>query len=136
MAIRARVWNGEVMMSLSMAMSKDLVGVQHDQPDGYELEPFFDGVSVMLHSRCKDDSGVDIYEDDILEAWDGDCINYDDDDNEIIGKRHIITVTNFNVIDVSGFGYDWDIWTLGWAQDNGVRMKVIGNIHQNPELVA
>ena len=93
----------------------------------------FDSVSrrlvLMQYTGLKDKNGKEIYEGDIIKYH----YFYFADGSEI-EKEHVCSVkyddsfANFDAMDKEGFAH-----FLGNASDDGI--EIIGNIHENPELL-
>lgn len=114
--IEFRVWNYDGYISLSEAMYKtEIVGVQ--MPKGSNMESFFDDVIIEQFTGLKDKNGKKIFEGDILREGND----------------------NFSVLwyeNMCGFSLKHDHQTIqypGW--NRGKQMEIIGNIHENPELL-
>lgn len=113
--IKFRVWDGKEMVSLSIAIKRDLVGVQHDKEDGFELEPYYDGVVIMQYTGLKDKNGKEIYEGDVVRT--------------AKGVTQVIAWADYYsafVAEIPGGDSPYRIDTSD---------EIIGNIHENPELL-
>jgi uncharacterized phage protein (TIGR01671 family) len=88
--------------------------------DGTEI---FTTDLVMMSTDLKDKDGVDIYEDDIVEAEDGEKIR-----------------VSYGIQGIDAFeGVGYNLWSHYGEKQDGTRLqssiKVIGNIHENPDLL-
>lgn len=94
----------------------------------YSIE--VDPETVGQYTGITDDNGKKIFEGDILNV-----INPDDDDYDYITKVYF----ECNTLCVDVEGQDYDYTSIGFAVeiwDNECdRVEVIGNIHDNPELL-
>ena len=86
--------------------------------------------TVGQYTGITDDNGKKIFEGDILNV-----INPDDDDYDYITKVYF----ECNTLCVDVEGQDYDYTSIGFAveiwDDECDRVEVIGNIHDNPELL-
>jgi len=90
------------------------------------IDDFFkETENVMQYTGIKDKNGIEIYEGDILR-----CENEWEDDNKWTTKVRFETC-GF-MIDVEG--QDYNVTCIGFL-DEETNIEVIGNIHQNPELI-
>lgn len=92
----------------------------------FDQEVWQDKVIVEDWTGLKDKNGVDIYEGDIVKCWD----NAYEDPNWPFDKQHIGVIEYRAPRFVLAIG-NTDI--TSW--DNAENIEVIGNIHQNPELL-
>jgi len=95
--------------------------------------------SLMQFTGLKDKNGVDIYEGDILEYWDGTLIPDENGDISCKGRsplRYSVApnVKNEVVFNSSSFRVKGGN-PLGSAHIGQSKIAVIGNIHENPELI-
>ena len=118
--IKFRGWNkqAKVMVDLRkitpLALDEKLVG-----QDGIYL-PFIDNLVLMQFTGLRDKNGKDIYEDDILQSKGGD-----------------IMIVNWNE-KFASFCLDKKGWLFSHYFGEAVDpndCEVIGDIHQNPELL-
>ena len=124
--IKFRVWDGEEYISLSKALHLDLVGVQHNRSDSYELESFFKSVMLEQYTGLKDKNGKEIY--------DGDKIKYKN--SMEYGEGTVEDCRGGIVIWWDGDKSSTDtIMSMLWYFGCSEELEVIGNIHENPELL-
>lgn len=132
--LKFRAWNGRYMVASSYGDWISFDGLAYTEADAsgsrnIEIKKVNDYV-IMQYTGSKDKTGKEIYEGDILHMKD------EDDDTD-----DMISVVKF--ID-GGFIVEWDnhfnmgesdLTTIGWAIQEGHKIEVIGNIHENADLL-
>ncbi len=120
--IRVRVWDSKEkkmtheglphQFDIIEAGDGEIIKYNNGRPPlGFDSGPRF---TYMLYTGRKDMLGADIFDGDILELR---------KDHGLCQKGHILDVT-------------WDDDMTGWLMiGNGKYSKVIGNVHENPELL-
>lgn len=120
--IKFRGWSGKVMIDLKritpIALSDNM------NTDGLFL-PFLDNLPLMQYTGVQDKNGTEIYEGDILrfktkwdcETWRVEQVRFGD------GSFHL------------GFVICMYHTQIDEHQETRTTMEVIGNIHENPELL-
>ena len=121
--IKFRAWDGDKIISLSMAYTLQYVAIQdNDENSKYanELSVEYADVVLMQYTGLKDKNGADIYEGDIIK-YDFNKFNYRIEflNAEFIARRFYENIENLYP---SEFDY-------------GKECKVIGNIYENSELL-
>ena len=66
--IKFKVFDGDTIISLSEAIHRELVVIQHNRKDGFDISTEYDHVSLMQFTGFTDTDGVDIYNSDILDS--------------------------------------------------------------------
>ena len=134
-AIKFRAWDTVMKDWVPMGVNhiSDLVRIKATKKKGEFLIDTFDSGSrrliLMQFTGLKDRNGKEIYEGDIIKYH----YFYFADGSEI-EKEHVCSVkyddsfANFDAMDKEGFAH-----FLGNASDDGI--EIIGNIHENPELL-
>ena len=111
MKLKFRVWEGEKYLSLSKALKEGLVGVQYDRDNSFELESYYEHVTIEMFTGLTDKNGVDIFEGDIV----------------------VVDYENYDVLFDEGIFY---LHHLGGEENECVyiyeslRGEIIGNIHE------
>lgn len=100
-------------------MVSDAHGNHSENPDNYKL---------MQYTGLKDINGVEIYEGDIVEVF---------SDGEFAFNHQVAWSDEHGCYCIDAIhGCNYDYTTMPWAElDQYYSYKVIGNIHQNPELL-
>jgi len=136
--IKFRIWNGREMEYNITAGKFVTFYVNPEKGDGLNPQDtaslttcttkYHDGTPVMEFSGEKDIEGKEIYEGDILELT--------DPYGETKDVSEVRYVNSAFVIEADGwFGSgEYDVTTVGWAIEEDVKLKIIGNIYENPEL--
>ena len=135
--IKFRAWDKKYKLMCDVGMMSWCHGGLHVDGHGVHLgnnKPNDSDIILMQYTGLKDKNGVDIYEGDIVNIQHYDEMGIDDDDNEFITEEcYISVVKDYNIIQAD-FG-DHELWTLQWASDADYIFEVIGNIHDNNELL-
>ena len=110
--IKFRIWNchGQVMHQWPELVKGDKIHLLDKQQPTYK---------VMQYTGLKDKNGLEIYEGDILH-------------HQIQGNRKVIYPMSDNF---AGFGLESTEGKKNTLQDSSYLYEVVGNIHQNPELL-
>ena len=106
--IKFRAWEHETEMGKpgSMSYNQEFCFSQILHPDGIEI---------MQYTGLKDRNGVEIYEGDIIEG------SHDFGPGGFVRRKDQVSFH-------PELGYQWDYWVLP-------TLEVIGNVHENPELL-
>ena len=115
---------------LEYSRKTDVARVHTYKEDGsYDRQYFVDPDTVGQFTGMTDKYGVMVFEGDILYVTVFDCFDND--------KQYRVRVewvgTEFMGVDVTN---DDSAWNLCWLCNQNEEIEVIGNIHDNPELLA
>jgi uncharacterized phage protein (TIGR01671 family) len=121
--IRFRVWDKKTETMWSPSMNLTLVGGKATTIDGNFI--------LMQYTGLKDKNGVEVYEGDIvaLDMWQGNEHGYIPEDGVIKWHQESSAFKWF-----SGDPSDGNNYWLSQADEK--QREVIGNIYENPELLA
>lgn len=104
-------------------------GDGYDSPDCYEVDP----ATIGQYTGLTDKNGVKIFEGDICDFTVFDCLDNDTQYRGVVvyaGSRFMLWKSEDNEYYGADGGFDLD-WVV--AQDD--EFEIIGNIHDNPELL-
>ena len=127
--IKFRAWDeANKKMTKSMLLEDLILKASLQNPDAFQWDS---EIPMMQYTGLKDKNGQEIWEGDIICWWSSIEIIED----RIVDKRdyHIDTVQFLN--GAFCIDDDDDIFLGKWINDKGTDGEVIGNIHQNPELL-
>lgn len=145
--IKFRVWDGDKFLSLSKAMHHDLVGVQDNDEYGYELNSFYNFAQLEQFTGMRDKKGVNIYEGDIVKEVVSSCytgdrkgavrlIEWNDKFlkcTALHGLQLDSEKKGMNTFKYSGQEENPEYYFLN--QFMSYEIDIVGNIHENPELL-
>lgn len=145
-----RVDNGEWVYGSFVKATEHSAIVNYEQ-QGISWHPIFkEVVPETVGQLVRSFGDKELYEGDILECWHDDVIRIDDDDNEIVdGSDKKICVVRWGGFDYPAFdirykdvGYGGkEIWNPlddeynAFSNADNWHWEVIGNTHDNPELI-
>jgi len=107
---------------------------------------YLDDIHLMQYTGFRDKNNVEIYEGDIVTVGHEPYTSEDDNGNEITAyesthRSRIWWDEDSGAFLVAGgdhgfFGGEFDTTAIGWAiYDGEYELEVIGNIHENPDLL-
>jgi uncharacterized phage protein (TIGR01671 family) len=119
--LKFRVWNGAQMISPDYI---DRKGFAHWKENSIPET----SDKVMQFIGLKDNNGIDLYEGDIIEFM---FFTYNGTEVEDL-KKGVIVIDELGVLFQTSEGADYLCWL---DFDSESQIEIIGNIHQNPELL-
>jgi uncharacterized phage protein (TIGR01671 family) len=127
--IKFRVWYGDEMVPLGMAIKDEIVS--YDFQD-YYIQSEYDDMPLMQYTGLKDKNGKEIYEGDIVKAhnfyFDG---NFDADNEDIYQVKYS-EWCSFCLVNKD----ESTIETYETSHFEEPCIEIIGNIYESPELLS
>lgn len=122
--IKFRAWDKENEEMYDVAMIDVETGevAYTDHPTGYNADALLEQVELMQYTGLKDKNGKEIYEGDICNCREYECFGKVEWNNEEAGFYFCVVV--------EGGGFEEE-----HLYDYIDELEVIGNIHENPELL-
>ena len=143
--IKFRAWDGDKIISLSSAYTKELISIQiNDDNSEYsnDISTEFSHVILMQYTGLNDKNGVEIYEGDVVSYWNGGMKACKKSDQ---GSKHYPNISPyyFKILENKHVEIIYEAPSFKIKNGNPLgsmylgsdEIEVVGNIYENPELL-